>query len=118
MMTDGAGENLNVTEETTATSSTPLLSDGVLSSEFNSSSERRASSEQRKSFLLSVVKKDGPPQIILLIFLLALAFGSTIGVVRPCVIPLTAPLLLITIVFASPGPGCHDGSLCSTEPWI
>ena len=38
-------------------------------------------SSRRKSFLTSVVKTNGPPQIILLIFLFGLGFGSTIGVV-------------------------------------
>jgi hypothetical protein len=35
-----------------------------------------------KSFLQSFAASKGPPQIVILIMLLALGFGSTIGVVR------------------------------------
>jgi hypothetical protein len=37
---------------------------------------------RRKSFLQSFAASKGPPQIVMLIVLLALGFGSTIGVVR------------------------------------
>ena len=36
---------------------------------------------RRESFLEEFTKADGPPQIVLFIMLVALAFGSTIGVV-------------------------------------
>jgi hypothetical protein len=35
----------------------------------------------RKSFVAEFVKAKGPPQIVILVILLALGFGSTIGVV-------------------------------------
>lgn len=42
---------------------------------------RRPSTYRRKSFLMEFVEKEGPPQILILVLLLALGFGSTIGVV-------------------------------------
>jgi len=42
---------------------------------------RRPSVYRRESFLVQFVQSKGPPQIIILIMLLALGFGSTIGVV-------------------------------------
>lgn len=36
---------------------------------------------RRESFILNFAKSKGPPQIVLVIMLLALGFGSTIGVV-------------------------------------
>ena len=38
--------------------------------------------ERRKSFFQEFTASKGPPQIVVLIMLLALGFGSTIGVVR------------------------------------
>ena len=38
--------------------------------------------ERRKSFIQEFTASKGPPQIVVLIMLLALGFGSTIGVVR------------------------------------
>lgn len=43
---------------------------------------RRPSSIRRESFIQEFIHSDGPPQIVFLIMLLALGFGSTIGVVR------------------------------------
>ena len=42
---------------------------------------RRTSTIRRESFLQEFASSRGPPQIIMLIMLLALGFGSTIGVV-------------------------------------
>ena len=42
---------------------------------------RNASTIRRESFLEEFTRADGPPQIVLFIMLVALAFGSTIGVV-------------------------------------
>ena len=41
----------------------------------------RRSIYRHESFLVQFATSDGPPQIVLLILLLALGFGSTIGVV-------------------------------------
>jgi hypothetical protein len=41
----------------------------------------RTSTIRRESFLLEFANSKGPPQIIILCMLLALGFGSTIGVV-------------------------------------
>ena len=38
--------------------------------------------ERRKSFMQEFTAAKGPPQIVILVMLLALGFGSTIGVVR------------------------------------
>ena len=38
--------------------------------------------ERRKSFIQEFTASKGPPQIVILVMLLALGFGSTIGVVR------------------------------------
>ena len=35
-----------------------------------------------KSFIREFIRSEGPPQIVILVMLLALGFGSTIGVVR------------------------------------
>lgn len=43
---------------------------------------RRTSAIRRESFLVEFATSKGPPQIVILIMLLALGFGSTIGVVR------------------------------------
>ena len=43
---------------------------------------RRTSAIRRESFLVEFASSKGPPQIVILIMLLALGFGSTIGVVR------------------------------------
>ena len=40
--------------------------------------------ERRKSFIQEFTASKGPPQIVVLVMLLALGFGSTIGVVRAC----------------------------------
>lgn len=42
---------------------------------------KRPSVYRRKSFLMEFVESKGPPQILLIMLLLALGFGSTIGVV-------------------------------------
>lgn len=42
---------------------------------------RRRSVYRRESFLVAFATSDGPPQIVILMLLLALGFGSTIGVV-------------------------------------
>lgn len=42
----------------------------------------RPSQIRRESFLEEFASSKGPPQIVILIMLLALGFGSTIGVVR------------------------------------
>lgn len=38
--------------------------------------------ERRKSFIQAFTASKGPPQIVIMVMLLALGFGSTIGVVR------------------------------------
>lgn len=42
---------------------------------------RRGSTIRRESFIVEFASSRGPPQIVLLIMILALGFGSTIGVV-------------------------------------
>jgi len=41
----------------------------------------RGSVPRQKSFMMELVEKKGPPQIFILIILIAMAFGSTVGVV-------------------------------------
>jgi hypothetical protein len=44
----------------------------------------RTSTLRRESFIAEFYQSRGPPQIVILVILLALGFGSTIGVVSAC----------------------------------
>jgi hypothetical protein len=94
----------------------------------------------RKSFVAEFVKSKGPPQIVILVILLALGFGSTIGVVSV----LSVAVLLLSKYFLDGnrrtlsdtrttvvcrththrvsllllGSGRGDGSLRSLESWL
>ena len=63
----------------------------------------RRSVYRRESFLVKFATSDGPPQIVILIMLLAMGFGSTIGVV-PAV---------VTDRFARLNHGYSDEKECS-----
>ena len=49
---------------------------------YQSQSAPRLSVLRRESFIMDFVTSKGPPQIVFLCMLLAMGFGSTIGVVR------------------------------------
>jgi hypothetical protein len=79
----------------------------------------------RKSFLLEFSKSNGPPQILVLMVILAVGFGSTVGVVRNrqdgCVSTIPTTRSWLTKLFASfhcAGAGGHDGSFCSIKSWV
>jgi hypothetical protein len=93
----------------------------------------RLSVLRRESFIMDFAKSKGPPQIVFLCMLLAMGFGSTIGVVRTfgrirsggvCIHVINRPTVGIKtssshciVPFVS-GSSSDDGPLRSTQSWV
>jgi len=70
------------TRATAATTTTAAVRPDVVVVVVASTDELPVEALRRESFIEEFANSKGPPQIVLLIMMLALGFGSTIGVVR------------------------------------